>query len=478
MVKETDLYDELGISPDATEPQIRSAYRRKALQYHPDKNSGDPAAAEKFKKVAEAYEILSDAERRKQYDTFGRNGLGSAAGGSGGVPGGGFGSSFGAGIDPMDIFSSFFGFASGGGPGASRQQRPAKPSFILVELQCSLEELYCGTVKVLQVRRRRLCPSCHGHGTSSGRPSPVCPQCKGNKTVTKALNFGGLTAYQQCRCDRCEGLGKLPIQSPCARCGPVYDAHQRSPLSGTHKPDPLPRGVVVEEKMIKVSIEPGTEDSDALHYVGQGDELPGFDAVGDVLVVIEQLPHPYYRRVNSTDLLLSNCRVPLGCLFRDAFSIPIELLDGRVVRLATPLRDGNVPHFLFDSQHVFVVDNEGMPLKERKRGGAAADANHNGSEAAEGVAHRKKGKLYLCIDVVFPSSLTPAQVDIITKALGSSHERDPAATGGDAGRVVTLQSHRGPAPSWYTVDAEGNAWYQPNALPTAKKKRKATSTAE
>ncbi|TPP53188.1 DnaJ domain family protein [Leishmania donovani] len=423
MVKETDLYDELGISPDATEPQIRSAYRRKALQYHPDKNSGDPAAAEKFKKVAEAYEILSDAERRKQYDTFGRNGLGSAAGGSGGVPGGGFGSSFGAGIDPMDIFSSFFGFASGGGPGASRQQRPAKPSFILVELQCSLEELYCGTVKVLQ----------------------------GNKTVTKALNFGGLTAYQQCRCDRCEGLGKLPIQSPCARCGPVYDAHQRSPLSGTHKPDPLPRGVVVEEKMIKVSIEPGTEDSDALHYVGQ---------------------------VNSTDLLLSNCRVPLGCLFRDAFSIPIELLDGRVVRLATPLRDGNVPHFLFDSQHVFVVDNEGMPLKERKRGGAAADANHNGSEAAEGVAHRKKGKLYLCIDVVFPSSLTPAQVDIITKALGSSHERDPAATGGDAGRVVTLQSHRGPAPSWYTVDAEGNAWYQPNALPTAKKKRKATSTAE
>ncbi|TPP47695.1 DnaJ domain family protein [Leishmania donovani] len=450
MVKETDLYDELGISPDATEPQIRSAYRRKALQYHPDKNSGDPAAAEKFKKVAEAYEILSDAERRKQYDTFGRNGLGSAAGGSGGVPGGGFGSSFGAGIDPMDIFSSFFGFASGGGPGASRQQRPAKPSFILVELQCSLEELYCGTVKVLQ----------------------------GNKTVTKALNFGGLTAYQQCRCDRCEGLGKLPIQSPCARCGPVYDAHQRSPLSGTHKPDPLPRGVVVEEKMIKVSIEPGTEDSDALHYVGQGDELPGFDAVGDVLVVIEQLPHPYYRRVNSTDLLLSNCRVPLGCLFRDAFSIPIELLDGRVVRLATPLRDGNVPHFLFDSQHVFVVDNEGMPLKERKRGGAAADANHNGSEAAEGVAHRKKGKLYLCIDVVFPSSLTPAQVDIITKALGGSHERDPAATGGDAGRVVTLQSHRGPAPSWYTVDAEGNAWYQPNALPTAKKKRKATSTAE
>ncbi|GET87307.1 hypothetical protein, unknown function [Leishmania tarentolae] len=477
MVKETGLYDELGISPDATESQIRSAYRSKALQYHPDKNSGDPAAAEKFKKVAEAYEILSDAGRRKQYDTFGRNGPGGGAGGSNGFPGGGFGSSFGPGMDPLDIFSSFFGFASGGGPGASRQQRPEKPSFLLVELQCSLEELYCGTVKVLQVRRRRLCPSCHGHGTSNGRPSPACPQCKGNTTVRKALNLGGLTVYQQCRCNRCEGLGKLPIQSPCARCGPVFDAHQRAQLSRARQSDPLPRGVIVEEKKIKVTIPPGTEDSDAFNYVGQGDELPSFDAAGDILVVIEQLPHPHYHRLNSTDLILSNCSVPLGCLFSDAFSIAVELLDGRVVRLATPLRHDNVPRFLFDSQHVFVVDNEGMPFKERKSASAAAQANHDGGEAAAGVAHRRKGKLYVRINVVFPRSLTPAQMDIVAEALGGNKERSPVAAGEDAGRVVTLQPHHGPPPSWHMVDAEGNTWYKPNTAVTAKKKRKSTSTA-
>ncbi|KAG5482754.1 hypothetical protein CUR178_06794 [Leishmania enriettii] len=477
MVKETDLYDELGISPDATEQQIRSAYRSKALQYHPDKNNGDPAAAEKFKKVAEAYEILSDAGRRKQYDTFGRNEPGGAAGGSGGFAGGAFGPGFGPGMDPMDIFSSFFGFAAGGGTGASCQQRPTKPSFILVELQCSLEELYCGTTKVVVVRRRCLCRSCHGHGTSNGRPSPVCPQCKGNKMVTKALHFGGLMTYQQCRCDRCQGLGKLPIQSPCAQCGPVYDAHQRAQLSGTRKPDALPRGVVVEEKTIKITIARGTEDSDALHYTGQGDELPGFDAVGDILVVIEQLPHPYYRRLNSTDLFLLNCRVPLWCLFREAFSIPIELLDGRVVRLAPPLREGGAPHFLFDSQHVFVVDNEGMPLKEDKSGGAAADVKGQGRGPAAGAAHLKKGKLYVCIDVVFPSSLTPAQLDTITRALGSSGEPDCATTREDAGRAVTLQPHHGPAPSWHVVDAEGNAWYGPTAPAAAKNKRTTASTA-
>ncbi|KAG5482923.1 hypothetical protein LSCM1_06961 [Leishmania martiniquensis] len=472
MVKETGLYDELGISPDATEQQIRSAYRSKALQYHPDKNNGDPVAAEKFKKVAEAYEVLRDAGRRQQYDTFGRSGPDGAARGSGAFTGGGFGSR----MDPMEVFSSFFGFAAGGGAGASRQQRPAKPSFILFELQCSLEELYCGTAKVMEVHRRRLCPSCRGYGTSDGRPSPVCSQCKGSKVVSKALHVGGFMTYQQCRCDRCEGLGKLPIQSPCTRCGPVYDAHQRAQLSGTRHSDALPRGVVVETTTITVTIAPGTEDSDALNFVGQGDELPGFDAAGDILVVIEQLPHPHYRRLNSTDLLLLNCRIPIWCLFHEAFSISIELLDGRAVRLALPLREGGVPHFLFDSQHVFVVDNEGMPVKQRKSAeAAAANATSRDSSAATGVAHLKKGKLYVRIDVLFPSSLTPAQLDLITNAFGGGGECDGATSGRDACRVVTLHPHNGPAPSWHTVDAEGNAWYRPTA-PAARKK-KTTSAA-
>ncbi|KAK7196426.1 DnaJ domain/DnaJ central domain containing protein [Novymonas esmeraldas] len=469
MVKETDLYDELGIAPEATQQQIRSAYRSKALQYHPDKNNGDAAAAEKFKKIAEAYEVLSDADRRKQYDTFGRSGPG------GGLPsgGGGGGGGFGPGMDPMDIFSSFFGFAAGGGRGASQQhqqqQRPAKPAFVLVELQCSLEELYCGTSKVVEVRRRRRCPTCRGHGTASGRPSPVCPQCKGAKMVTKAMNFGGLMTYQQCRCERCNGVGALPIQSPCTRCGPVYDAHQRAQLVSGRTSDPLPRGVVVEAKAIQVTIAPGTEDSDAFNYAGQGDELPGFDAAGDVLVVVLQLPHPHYRRLNGGQLLLSHCRVPLACLFDDTFAIPVELLDGRVVRLSPPRREGGVPRFLFDAQHVFVVENEGMPLRQRR-----GDGNDDSGSSSGGAATLRRGRLYVCVEVVFPAALTAAQVDAIATALSATGDG-----GGDTGgrAVLSLKPHDGPAPSWHVVGPEGNAVYRPSTAAAAAKKRKATATA-
>lgn len=482
MVKETGLYDELGISPDATEQQIRSAYRSMALKYHPDKNNGDAAAAEKFKKVAEAYEILSDVDRRKQYDTFGRNGPGAGGGGPGGFAGGfpgGFAGGFGPGMDPMDIFSHFFGFAGGGGAGGApqqqrqQQQRAQKPPFILVELQCSLEEMYCGTAKVLQVRRRRKCAVCRGHGTANGRPVPVCPQCKGNKTINRQISFGGLMTFQQVRCEYCQGRGKMPIAAACARCGPVYEAHARS-QSLSSKKDPLPRGVVLEEKQIKVTIVPGTEDSDAINFLGQGDELPGFEAVGDILVVLEQLPHPYYRRLNNTDLFLSNCRVPLWRLFQDGFAIPVELLDGRVVKLAPPLREGGVPRFLFDSQHVFVVENEGMPVKQPRE--AAASSSSSPSPSLD-TASLKKGTLYVCVDIVFPSSLTPAQVQTIAQALEGG---GAAAQGKDASpkeRVLSLQPHYGPAPSWHTVDEQGNASYRASAAAggAAKKKKKATA---
>ncbi|KPI82870.1 hypothetical protein ABL78_8117 [Leptomonas seymouri] len=469
MVKETGLYDELGISPDATEQQIRSAYRSMALKYHPDKNNGDTAAAEKFKKVAEAYEILGDADRRKQYDTFGRNGPGGGgAGGAGGFPGGfpgGFTGGFGPGMDPMDIFSHFFGF--GGGQRQQERQRQQKPPFILVELQCSLEELYCGTTKILQVKRRRICKACHGHGTANGKPVPVCPQCKGNKTINRQASFGGFITVQQVCCEYCKGRGKLAITAACAMCGPVFEDDARSQALSSSK-DPMPRGTMPEEKKIKVVIVPGTEDSDAINFMEQGDELPGFSAVGDILVVIEQLPHPHYRRLNNTDLFLSNCRVPLWRLFQDSFAMPIELLDGRVVRLSPPRREGGVPRFFFDAQHVFVVENEGMPVKQPHSGAAAAsDASRSNAE------HLKKGKLYVCVDVVFPDSLSSSQVKTIAEALGTADA--PAEPKLPKERVLSLQPHHGPAPSWHKVDAQGNASYKASSGAGAEKKKKAAA---
>ncbi|KPA75082.1 hypothetical protein ABB37_08760 [Leptomonas pyrrhocoris] len=472
MVKETGLYDELGIAPDATEQQIRTAYRSMALKFHPDKNNGDAAAAEKFKKVAEAYEVLSDAERRKQYDAFGRSGPGGGGGFPGGGFPGGFTGGFGPQMDPMDIFSHFFGF--GGGPQQQRQQRPQKPPFVLVELQCSLEELYCGTTKIVQVARRRTCATCHGHGTANGQPVPVCPQCKGNKTMNRMVGFGSIMTFQQVRCEYCQGCGEMAVAAACPRCGPVFAAHARAQALGSAK-EPLPRGTVLEHKKIKVAIAPGTEDSDAISFTEQGDELPGFDAVGDILVVLEQLPHPCYRRLNNTDLFLSNCRVPLWRLFQDSFAIPIELLDGRVVRLAPPLREGGVPRFVFDAQHVFVVENEGMPVKLPRDGPAAAAAASSADTNRSSTADLKKGKLYVCVDIVFPAALTPSQVETVAAALGAGDvqaERPPPKE-----KVLSLQPHYGPAPSWHKVDAQGNANYTAGSGgdAAAKKKKKAAA---
>lgn len=470
MVKETGLYDELGISPTATEQEIRSAYRKAALKYHPDKNNGDPAAAEKFKKVAEAYEVLSDADRRAKYDMYGKSGAAE-------MPGGGFGGAgFGPGMDPMDIFSSFFGFAGGmpGGASSQQQRRKEKPPFILVELQCSLEELYCGTYKHLEIRRRRVCPMCKGNGTATGKPTPICASCKGRGRVVQTMMMGGMQMQQVGTCGVCKGSGKAPITHPCTRCG-VTSSAAAAAAAGKDVTKKV-AGTLEETWSVKVNIAPGMEDSDSISFLGEGDELPGFEAPGDVLVVVEELAHPFYRRLNHRDLVLTNCRVPLSCVFASGFTIPVQLLDGRVVRLAPPplrpaQKDGQAgPHdlhsprqFLFSSEHVFVVENEGMPVKT-----ASSSSPSSGASSC-------KGRLFVPLDVVFPEKLSEAQLSAIEKAL--LHQQSPggAASAGRGsqstaassspssssvvpgkGKVVQLQPYHGAPVNLRDVDDAGN----------------------
>ncbi|EPY38181.1 DnaJ like protein subfamily A member 2 [Angomonas deanei] len=406
MVKDTELYTSLGISPDATAQEVRTAYRKLALKYHPDKNPDDPTATEKFKKIAEAYEILGDETKRAQYDQFGKGGGPTAPN---------FASS---GVNPMDIFSTFFG-------GGGFQKQKEAPPFILVELECSLEELYCGTRKKIEVTRRRPCRRCKGHGTANGKAPPACAMCRGSK-VTQT-NFGLM------QCLRCRGTGKEAPREVCPAC---RDGLERTPVRLT------------------VDIPVGAEDSDVIRFPKDGDELPGYPHAGDVVVVIVELPHPYYRRLRRGDLIVTNCRVPLACVYDPDFTLPLQLLDGRIIQLQPPpANSGKGRAFHFASKHIFTVEREGMPLKQNPS---------------------QKGKLYVPISIDFPEKLTPSQLEQMERVLQYRHNPSPAAVGE---KLCTLSDYDGPFYKHKDATPEGNGKPKPQKRSGAKKKRQAEENA-
>jgi DnaJ homolog subfamily A member 2 len=369
MVADKALYDELCIAPTATESEIKSAYRKLALKYHPDKNGGSEEAATKFKTVAEAYEILSDPQKRKRYDQGGKAAVDPSGGGGGG--GGGAGSGFNA----EDIFSSFFG----GGRSAKPGQK--KPHDILAEIELTLEEVYCGTQKLVRIARMRKCNGCAGTG-SADKQRTTCSGCSGSGRRVQMVRIGGMAMQQQVGCPSCQGLGVLPPRRPCGGCGAA--------------------GYCKEVKNYRVDVPRGTEDSDVVRLSGEGDQSSKADIDGDILFVFEVLSHPHFRRVGATDLLLE-VRVPLTRLMVSALTIPIEHLDKRIVKCR--LHDTEE---LFSPSFAYTCAREGMPLK--------------------GTLN-ERGKLTVVIKVIMPRSLTTAQTQLIADALHYQRPKQPAAEG-------------------------------------------------
>ena len=311
MAEKRDYYEVLGVDKNATADEIKKAYRKKAIQYHPDKNPGDKEAEEKFKEAAEAYEVLSDPQKRQRYDQFGHAGMGDM---------GGFG---GHGMTMEDIFSQFgdiFGGAGfdlgdlfGGGSRSSRGgQRVLRGSDLRVKVKLTLEEIATGTEKKIKVRKLVTCPVCHGTGSADGGQGDVCPTCKGTgRTIRAQRGIFGMMQVQE-ECPTCHGEGRI-IKNKCAKC--------------------QGEGVVRDEDIISINIPAGVSGGMQLTVQGKGNAAPRGGVPGDLLVLIEEEEHKDFVRDGSDlvyNLLLDMPTAILGG------QVQIPTLTGDVKITITP----------------------------------------------------------------------------------------------------------------------------------------------
>ena len=318
MVKETKFYDILGVSVTATDVEIKKAYRKCALKYHPDKNPSEEAA-EKFKEASAAYEILSDSEKREIYDQFGEDGL-SGAGGAGGFPGGGFG--FGD-----DIFSQFFGAG-----GAQRPRGPQRGKDIKHEISASLEELYKGRTAKLALNKQILFKECEGRGGKKGAVKK-CTSCNGQGIKFVTRQMGPMIQRFQTECDVCHGTGD--IIDPKDRC---------KSCNG--------KKVENERKILEVHVEPGMKDGQRIVFKGEADQAP--DVIpGDVVFIVSERPHKSFKR-DGDDLVYEAEIDLLTAIAGGEFAL--EHVSGDWLKV------GIVPGEVIAPGMRKVIEGKGMPI--------------------------------------------------------------------------------------------------------------------
>ena len=314
----TDYYELLGVGRDASENDLKRAYRQLAMQCHPDKNPGDKAAEERFKQISEAYAVLSDPDKRAHYDRFG-----TAPGVGGGFDAGGFGTLF------EDIFENFF---AGGSRG--RRTRAARGEDLQYELKISLEEAANGMETKVQLPRLEACETCGGTGAEAGSQRTTCEGCRGQGQVR--FNQGFLTVARTC--PKCHGEGEI-IKNPCTSCR--GEGRQRS------------------ERLLSIKIPAGIEDGMQLRLSGEGSSGVHGGPTGDLYVLVRIRDHPIFAR-HGTDLL---CDVPVSFpQLALGAKVEVPVLEGKDT-LDVPA--GSQPH------HVLRLRGKGMPhLRGRGRGDA------------------------------------------------------------------------------------------------------------
>ena len=327
-----DYYEVLGVQKSASADEIKKAYRKSAMKYHPDRNPGDKEAEEKFKELGEAYEVLSDDEKRSRYDQFGFAGVDPNYGGGAGGYGGGFGG-FGGFGDFGDIFGDFFG---GGASRRSTQNAPRRGENVGARLELTFEEAAFGVDKEVSVQRIENCSKCSGSGSEDGA-TETCSQCHGSGKVRSVQNFLGMQMQSESVCPQCSGRGKI-IKNPCTTC--------------------RGKGKVRRTQKIRVKVPAGVDNGQSVRVRGEGCVGYNGGPTGDLLVEIYIKRHPIFSR-DGTDVY---CEVPIT-FTQAALGAEIEVptLDGKV-KFEIP--EGT------QTGKLFVLPGKGIPYvnNSRRRG--------------------------------------------------------------------------------------------------------------
>ncbi|MFA6317421.1 MAG: molecular chaperone DnaJ [Elusimicrobiota bacterium] len=364
-----DYYNLLGVPRNATEAELKSAYRKLAMKYHPDRNQGDKTAEDRFRKINAAYEALSDPQKRQVYDQYGEAGL---QGGGGGHPG--FGGGPGGGVDVSemfgDIFENFFGGA--GGRGGRRSRRGAD---IKEEVQVALEQAYAGVEIPVPIDRVVPCETCGGSGAKAGSAPKRCPQCRGTGRVQFSQGFFSMSQA----CGACGGEGQV-VDNPCRTCKGSGRERRR------------------EEKRIRVPA--GIYDGATMRVHGGGDSGGPGTEPGDLFVVIRVKPDPRFERDEDDLVTETNLDIAEAAL---GTTLELVAIDGERTRIKIP---AGVQHGA-----VFRVREKGMP---RLQG-------------------RGKGDLMVRVKVRVPEHLTARQKDLLEEFAKTLREEDGGRAGGDGG---------------------------------------------
>ncbi|GAA5985755.1 hypothetical protein JCM10908_007098 [Rhodotorula pacifica] len=443
MVADTRLYDILGVSPDASDAEIKKAYRKLALQHHPDKQAtsadGPPADSTKFQQIQHAWEILSDSEKRAEYDDFGEEGARGAGGGMGGM-------------NPDDFFADVFADMFGGGHpgfggpdprssnngnGRPRQRRKTQTPPSEVDLPLTLEELYSGCHKTLLIERTRTCTTCTGTGAKVGRAPKPCVRCSGQGQTYAMRQMGPYVQRTAVKCQACDGRGtKVRDQDACKKC--------------------KGKRTVAEKKRVEFDLERGLHFGERIVVKGEGDESPDSSAPGDLYITVRPLPHPTFTLVDPSSSrsdrpadLHTTLSLTLSESLLGFNRLILIHLDGRGLRACQP-SPGQKGWRVLQTGDEVIIKGEGMWRKgERGDLKCRIEVEMPTEEWAMGIAERGGTD-------TLRGLLPPRRVDLGEKGVEEGKETD---------EVELLPTSEQTRKAGDQDDEEDYSWYHGNGRP-------------
>ncbi len=361
MADKRDYYEVLGVNKSASDDEIKKAYRQAAKKYHPDLHPGDQEAEAKFKEVNEAYEVLSDKEKKARYDQYGHAGVDPNFGA------GGAGSPFGQDIDFSDIFSSFFG--GFGGRRSANPNAPRRGTDVETTIYITFEEAAKGCKKTVQYNAVTVCKECSGSGAQKGTSPKTCPTCggRGQVTVNQRTPFGAVQTSRPC--DACRGRGKI-IETPCKACNGA--------------------GHVRKKKSVEINIPAGINDEQVLNVSGHGNSGANGGPAGDLHVYVGVRPHPVFERRGDDvwcELPITFSQAALGA------TVTVPTLDGKV---SYDIHEGTQPGDIFK-------------LKQK---------------GVQHLSGRGRGDQYVKVIIEVPKNLSQKQKDLIRQLDDSTSDRN------------------------------------------------------